>query len=56
MLLYPVPCQQVTVILYFHPYIVDLFLPEYAGNIGDAKDAEAREAEQNRVLQLVDKF
>ncbi|XP_064611827.1 beta-catenin-like protein 1 [Liolophura sinensis] len=29
---------------------------EYAGNIGDAKDAEAREAEQNRVLQLVDKF
>ncbi|KAL3858659.1 hypothetical protein ACJMK2_008922 [Sinanodonta woodiana] len=29
---------------------------EYAGNIGDAKDKEAREAEQNRILQLVDKF
>ncbi|XP_041376012.1 beta-catenin-like protein 1 [Gigantopelta aegis] len=29
---------------------------EYAGNIGDAKDPESREAEQNRIIQLVDKF
>lgn len=29
---------------------------EYAGNIGDAKDEEARELEQQRILQLVDKF
>ncbi|XP_061197416.1 beta-catenin-like protein 1 [Saccostrea echinata] len=29
---------------------------EYAGNIGDAKDPEAREKEQNRIMQLVDKF
>nr|KAG5712178.1 hypothetical protein BaRGS_014528 [Batillaria attramentaria] len=29
---------------------------EYAGNIGDAKDPAAREAEQSRILQLVDKF
>ncbi|XP_033754233.1 beta-catenin-like protein 1 [Pecten maximus] len=29
---------------------------EYAGNIGEAQDKEAREAEQNRILQLVDKF
>ncbi|KAL5021691.1 hypothetical protein ScPMuIL_000846 [Solemya velum] len=29
---------------------------EYAGNIGEAKDPETREAEQNRILQLVDKF
>lgn len=29
---------------------------EYAGNIGDAKDEELREAEQNRIIQLVDKF
>ena len=29
---------------------------EYAGNIGDAKDPEAKEQEQNRILQLVDKF
>lgn len=32
-----------------------LFL-EYAGNIGDARDPEAREKEQNRIMQLVDKF
>ena len=31
-------------------------VPEYAGNIGDAKDKEAREKEQNHILQLVDKF
>ncbi|CAE1308722.1 CTNNBL1 [Acanthosepion pharaonis] len=29
---------------------------EYAGNIGDAKDPETKAAEQNRILQLVDKF
>ena len=29
---------------------------EYAGNIGDAKDPESREEEQNRILSLVDKF
>lgn len=29
---------------------------EYAGNIGDAKDKEAREKEQNHIMQLVDKF
>ncbi|GFN91352.1 beta-catenin-like protein 1 [Plakobranchus ocellatus] len=29
---------------------------EYAGNIGDAKDKVAREAEQDRILALVDKF
>lgn len=29
---------------------------EYAGNIGDAKDPEAREKEQDRIMQLVDKF
>ncbi|PVD20541.1 hypothetical protein C0Q70_18697 [Pomacea canaliculata] len=29
---------------------------EYAGNIGDAKDSAAREAEQSRIIQLVDKF
>ncbi|CAC5396640.1 CTNNBL1 [Mytilus coruscus] len=29
---------------------------EYAGNIGDAKDPEAKEEEQERILQLVDKF
>ncbi|XP_052822052.1 beta-catenin-like protein 1 isoform X1 [Octopus bimaculoides] len=29
---------------------------EYAGNIGTAKDAESKEAEQSRILQLVDKF
>jgi beta-catenin-like protein 1 len=29
---------------------------EYAGNLGDAKDEEQRELEQQRVLQLVDKF
>lgn len=29
---------------------------EYAGNIGNAKDEEAREIEQQRILQLVDKF
>jgi len=29
---------------------------EYAGNIGDAKDPIAREAEQDRILALVDKF
>ena len=29
---------------------------EYAGNIGDAKDPEAREREQDRIMQLVDKF
>ncbi|XP_063440232.1 beta-catenin-like protein 1 [Mytilus trossulus] len=29
---------------------------EYAGNIGDAKDPEAKEQEQDRILQLVDKF
>ncbi|XP_056011706.1 beta-catenin-like protein 1 [Ostrea edulis] len=29
---------------------------EYAGNIGDARDPEAREKEQNRIMQLVDKF
>ena len=33
-----------------------LFFAEYAGNIGDAKDPAAREAEQSRILQLVDKF
>ena len=33
-----------------------LIVSEYAGNIGDAKDAEAREKEQNHILQLVDKF
>ena len=31
-------------------------IAEYAGNIGDAKDPAAREAEQSRILQLVDKF
>ncbi|XP_023228356.1 beta-catenin-like protein 1 [Centruroides sculpturatus] len=29
---------------------------EYAGNLGDAKDSAAREAEQQRILQLVDRF
>ncbi|XP_060597583.1 beta-catenin-like protein 1 [Ruditapes philippinarum] len=29
---------------------------EYAGNIGDAKDPDTREEEQNHILQLVDKF
>lgn len=29
---------------------------EYAGNIGDAKDPETKEEEQNHILQLVDKF
>lgn len=29
---------------------------EYAGNIGSANDEEAREAEAQRILQLVDKF
>ena len=29
---------------------------EYAGNIGDAKDPVAKEAEQDRILALVDKF
>ncbi|XP_014668512.1 PREDICTED: beta-catenin-like protein 1 [Priapulus caudatus] len=29
---------------------------EYAGNIGDDKDPETRDAEQKRLLQLVDKF
>lgn len=29
---------------------------EYAGNLGDAKDLAAREAEQQRILQLVDRF
>ena len=32
------------------------YSPEYAGNIGDAKDKVAREAEQDRILALVDKF
>lgn len=32
------------------------FVSEYAGNIGDAKDPEAREKEQDRIMQLVDKF
>ena len=35
---------------------IDFCLPEYAGNIGDAKDPEAKEQEQDRILQLVDKF
>ncbi|KAH3776937.1 beta-catenin-like protein 1 [Dreissena polymorpha] len=29
---------------------------EYAGNIGDAKDPETREQEQNHIMQLIDKF
>ncbi|CAL1298820.1 unnamed protein product [Larinioides sclopetarius] len=29
---------------------------EYAGNMGDANDASAREAEQQRLLQFVDRF
>jgi beta-catenin-like protein 1 len=29
---------------------------EYAGNIGDAKDLESQSAEQERILQLVDRF
>ncbi|XP_057337861.1 beta-catenin-like protein 1 isoform X1 [Microplitis mediator] len=29
---------------------------EYAGNLGEAGDAEWREAEQQRILQLIDKF
>lgn len=32
------------------------FFLEYAGNIGDAKDPQAQEAEQNRILQLMEKF
>ena len=31
-------------------------ISEYAGNIGDAKDEEAREAEQDKILQLVERF
>ena len=38
------------------PCVVLCVCAEYAGNIGDAKDPTAREAEQARVLQLVDKF
>ncbi|XP_052817253.1 beta-catenin-like protein 1 [Mya arenaria] len=29
---------------------------EYAGNIGDAKDPELREEEQNHIMQLIEKF
>ncbi|KAH7952630.1 hypothetical protein HPB51_028210 [Rhipicephalus microplus] len=29
---------------------------EYAGNLGDAKDESLKEAEQQRILQLVDRF
>ncbi len=29
---------------------------EYAGNIGDAMEETEREAEQTKILQLVDKF
>ena len=36
-------------------YILYLFT-EYAGNIGDAKDPETRELEQDHIMQLVDKF
>jgi len=30
--------------------------PEYAGNLGDAGDTEWKEAEQQHILQLIDKF
>lgn len=33
-----------------------LFFSEYAGNLGDAGDNEWREAEQQHILQLIDKF
>ncbi|XP_048254766.1 beta-catenin-like protein 1 isoform X1 [Haliotis rufescens] len=36
--------------------VIRNIMREYAGNIGDAKDEELREAEQNRIIQLVDKF
>lgn len=29
---------------------------EYAGNLGDAGDTEWKEAEQQHILQLIDKF
>ena len=31
-------------------------LSEYAGNIGDERDKIARDAEQQKILQLMDKF
>jgi len=32
------------------------FVLEYAGNLGDAGDTEWKEAEQQHILQLIDKF
>ena len=36
--------------------LVFVNVTEYAGNIGDAMEEEAREAEQDRILQLLDDF
>lgn len=40
----------------FKLVFIKFLFTEYAGNIGDAKDPETKAAEQNRILQLVDKF
>lgn len=37
-------------------WLVSCVLVEYAGNIGDAKDEEAKEEERDRVLTLLEKF
>lgn len=38
-------------------YVFNLTISlEYAGNLGDAGDSEWREAEQQHILQLIDKF
>ena len=46
-----IPCH------YFLVSIGELnFCAEYAGNLGDAGDPEFKEAEQQHILQLIDKF
>lgn len=40
----------------FFVHLILLLLLEYAGNLGDAGDSEWREAEQQHILQLIDKF
>lgn len=46
--------QRTYFLLNTHIYIYDFI--EYAGNLGDAGDTEWREAEQQHILQLIDKF
>lgn len=42
--------------LLFQPQMNNIFLPEYAGNLGDVGDTDWRDQEQQHILQLVDRF